>query len=243
MASRHWYKTATQCPDEIAAREPLVAVRLPGRFAVRGDWFLAISGGSRSIRQAERAVDLLSSRRANVTRLQMGVGLPTRVPRPDGHGALFTKLISHERGKDSLEYEVFLKIAANDDGKFFWLWRSSLDGYAQCNRIWHRWLNRTLLWWHRTLLRYRSAWVNSFDVCDALLTSTKPFAPTRKALTEHHLEVKQAKAADKEKLREEFLAKYVEAKAIAQLRIRVEFDELLTGLKSELRQVSIKLGE
>ena len=244
VASRHWYKTATQCPDEIAAREPLVAVRLPGRFAVRGDWFLAISGGSRSIRQAERAVDLLSSRRANVTRLQMGVGLPTRVPRPDGHGALFTKLISHERGKDSLEYEVFLKIAANDDGKFFWLWRSSLDGYAQCNRIWHRWLNRTLLWWHRTLLRYRSAWVNSFAVCDALLTSTKPFAPTREELSKHHVEVKDLKAADaKDKRRREFLEKYVEAKAIAQLRIRVEFNELLTGLKSELQQVSIKLGE
>jgi len=243
VASRHWYKTATQCPDEISAREPLVAARLPGRFAVRGDWFLAISGGSRSIRQAERALDLLSSRRANVTRLQMGVGLPTRVPRPDAHGALFTKLISHERGKDSLEYDVFLKIAANDDGKFFWLWRSSLNGYAECNRIWHRWLNRTLLWWHRTLLRYRSAWVNSFDVCDALLSSTKPFAPSREELSDHHDRVKRAKAPDKEKLREDFLAKYVEAQAIAQLRIRVEFEELLTGLKSELRQVSIKLGE
>jgi len=153
-------------------------------------------------------------------------------------------LISHERGKDSLEYEVFLKIAANDDGKFFWLWRSSLDGYAQCNRIWHRWLNRTLLWWHRTLLRYRSAWVNSFAVCDALLTSTKPFAPTREELSKHHVEVKDLKAADaKDKRRREFLEKYVEAKAIAQLRIRVEFNELLTGLKSELQQVSIKLGE
>src|SRR5262249_584801 len=43
VASRHWYKTATQCPDEIAAREPLVAVRLPGRFSVRGDWSLAVS--------------------------------------------------------------------------------------------------------------------------------------------------------------------------------------------------------
>lgn len=254
VASRHWYKTATQCPDEIAAREPLVAVRLPGRFSVRGDWFLASAGGSRSVRQAERAVDLLSSRRANVTRLQMGVGLPTRVPRPDKHGALFTKLISHEHGQDNLEYNIFLKIAAkndkivddgkitSDDEKFYWLWRSRLEGYAQCNRIWHRWLNRTLLWWHRKLLRYRSAWINSFDVCDALLLNTNTsFAPTRAELNDHRNAVRKAKSSyAKKKLRTDFLKKYAEAKAIAQLDIRVEFVELLDGLIEELQQVSVK---
>jgi KaiC/GvpD/RAD55 family RecA-like ATPase len=238
VASRHWYKTATQCPDEIAAREPLVPARLPGRFAIRGDWFLAVSGGSRSIRQAERALDLLSSRRANVTRLQMGVGLPTRVPRPDGHGALFTKLISHQRGQDNLEYKTFLKIAANaaGDHEFFWLWRSSLNGYAQCNRIWHRWLNRTLLWWHRKLLRYRSAWINSFNVCDVFLNepelSREKFAPTREQLDK----MRAVGGESKE------LGQYLAAHSSAQLSIRVEFLELLNGLKEELQQVSNKSG-
>ena len=239
VASRHWYKTATQCPDEIIAREPLVAVRLPGHFAVRGDWFLAVSGGSRSVRQAERALDLLSSRRANVTRLQMGVGLPTRVPRPDRSSALFTKLISHQRGQDNLEYDTFLKIAANaasDSDDFFWLWRSSLEGYAQCNRIWHRWLNRTLLWWHRKLLRYRSNWINSFHVCDVFLNEgvipREKFAPLREELDK--MKENGTEAAE--------VPKYLAANSFAQLSIRVEFLELLEGLKKELQQVSVKLG-
>lgn len=246
VASRHWYKTATQCPDEIAEREPLVPVRLPGHFAVRGDWSLAVSGGSRSVRQAERALDLLSSRRANVTRLQMGVGLPTRVPKPsEGHGTLFTKLISRQRGQDHLEYDTFLKIAADEQQEFFWLWRSSLDGYAQCNRIWHRWLNRTLLWWHRKLLRYRSAWVNSFKVCDSFMNALdiprEKFAPSREKVREHYEHIKAAKSAEKKKkLQRDFLSEYPQTHSIAQLNIRVEFLESLDGLRSELEEVSAK---
>lgn len=243
VASRHWYKTATQCPDEIAAREPLVAVRLPGHFAVRGDWSLAVSGGSRSERQAERALDLLGSRRANVTRLQMGVGLPTRVPKlADGHGALFTKLISNQRGQDHLDYDTFLKITADDNQKFYWLWRSRLQGYAQCNRIWHRWLNRTLLWWHRKLLRYGSGWINSFDVCDAFLNATsEKFAPTRDKLDEYRQQLGNAQSTgEKKKIEADFLNEYTKAEVIAQILIRVEFQELLNGVKEELQQVSIK---
>jgi len=246
VASRHWYKTATQCPDEIATRDPLVAVRLPGHFAVRGDWSLAVSGGSRSVRQAERALDLLSSRRANVTRLQMGVGLPTRVPRPS-QGMLFTKLISHQRGQDHLEYNTFLKITAAEDQEFFWLWRSSIQGYAQCNRIWHRWLNRTLLWWHRKLLRYRSAWVNSFRVCDSFANGgaipREKFAPTRQELRQHYEITKATESSEqRKKLQSTFLDEYPETHSIAQLNIRVEFLESLEGLRSELQQVSVKSG-
>src|SRR5262249_9623181 len=136
VASRHWYKTASQCPDEITSKEPLVAVRLPGRFSVRGDWFLAVSGGSRSIRQAERALDLLNSRRANVIRLQLGVGLPTRgwhgnedSPSPESSvGILRTKLVSHQRGQEGVPYRTFLKIQADNgrgrtaEDSFYWLW-------------------------------------------------------------------------------------------------------------------------
>jgi len=213
---------------------------LPGHFAVRGDWSLAVSGGSRSVRQAERALDLLSSRRANVTRLQMGVGLPTRVPKlAAGHGALFTKLISNQRGQDHLDYDTFLKISADDKRKFFWLWRSSLEGYAQCNRIWHRWLNRTLLWWHRKLLRHGSGWINTFDVCDAFLNTTQLFAPTREELEMHQKKLKEMQnREEKKKLQQSFLEKYTMAEVTPQLEIRVEFNELLKGVKEELRQVS-----
>jgi KaiC/GvpD/RAD55 family RecA-like ATPase len=250
VASRHWYKTATQCPDEIAAKEPLVPVRLPGRFSVRGDWFLAVSGGSRSIRQAERALDLLSSRRANVTRLQMGVGLPTRVPKSagpnqrSGHEALYTKLVSHQRGQDSLEYEAFLKIAANKDQKFYWLWRSSLEDYAPCNRIWHRWLNRTLLWWHRKLLRYRSAWRNSFHLHDTL-TKLSPlpvaqFAPDAESLRVVQEKIRRAQSPNgRQRIEAKFVKGYPEASSLAQLKIRLEFLELLTSLKEELQEVPV----
>ena len=246
LASRHWYKTATQCPDEIAEREPLMPVRLPGHFAVRGDWSLAVSGGSRSVRQAERALDLLSSRRANVTRLQVGVGLPTRVPKPDeGQGTLFTKLIARQRGQDHLEYDTFLKITAKNDDEFYWLWRSSLQDYAQCNRIWHRWLNRTLLWWHRKLLRYRSAWVNSFKVCDSFMkgvtTSREGFAPDREKLRAHFNMIKHIESDEKKKEEQrKFLDNYPQTHSIAQLNVRIEFLESLDKLKSELKASAMK---
>ena len=243
IASRHWYKTATQCPDEIAVREPLVAVRLPGHFSVRGDWFLAVAGGSRSLRQAERALDLLNSRRANVTRLQMGVGLPTRLPRftraNEGlkHRSLFTKLISHERGQHNVEYDTLLKTAANPKQEFYWIFRSSLEDYADSNRIWHRWLNYTLLWWHRKLLRYRSAWQNTFEVHDAL---------SERSLSENEFANPDAlydieKRLDKMKPEEikTFVEDYPGARSLAQLRVRVDYLNLWRMLKEELQRVPV----
>ena len=77
VACRHWYATA--CPmarlDEARQLSPL---RLPGHFTTRGDWFLGIASGSRSRRLGERAIDLLTSRRANITRMLLGLGLPVR---------------------------------------------------------------------------------------------------------------------------------------------------------------------
>jgi hypothetical protein len=243
VASRQWYKTATQCPDEIARKEPLIPVRLPGRFSVRGDWFLAVSGGSRSVRQAERALDLLSSRRANITRLQMGVGLPTRVPKSKSkHGILYTKLISHQGGQDLIEYDTFLKIAPNSGEDFYWFWRSGLEDYAPYNRVWLRWLNRTLLWWHRKLLRYRWTWMNSFVLHDALTnkppTMESDFAPTRQELIEIQLRLNSVESSEAKTARRlEFFRKYPETRSLAQLNIRVEFLELLSALKQELRQI------
>lgn len=231
IASRHWYKTASQCPDEIAGKEPLAAVRLPGHFSVRGDWFLAVSGSSRSIRQAERALDLLNSRRAHVTRLQAGIGLPTRSLINQSIGRLRTRLVSHEWGQDNVEYDTFLKIKAqnvgDDKDDFYWLWRSSLDDYAHCNRIWHKWLNRTLLWWYRKLLRYKSVWVNSFEVYDSL-TIDPPvdhdeFAPDLSIIW---------------RMKQKDLEKRYKVKSRAQLIVRRNFWDLVEVLKEELKQAS-----
>jgi len=244
IASRHWYKTASQCPAEISENEALVAVRLPGHFSVRGDWFLAVSGSSRSMRQGQRALDLLNSRRANVTRLQLGIGLPTRLPNiadPGGRsslGAVRTKLITHQRGKDSLAYETFLKIAAGGPrgraDNFYWLWRSSLDNYAEGDRIWNRWLHRTLLWWHRKLLRYKSVWINSFEVYDGL-TGNPPqniedFAPAYSELQGIVEKYKEANPEDKQRI----LGVYSEVHTLAQLKVRSGFRELLRVLQEEL---------
>ena len=84
VATRHWYKTACdnqRCP---ITGELSLAVRLPGHFSIRGDWFLAVAAGSRSERLGRRALDLLSSRRANFRRMELGIGLPTRdISSPD----------------------------------------------------------------------------------------------------------------------------------------------------------------
>lgn len=87
VAVRHWYKTASTPILPAAGDAAAVAharqhgripVRLPGYYAMRGDWHLAVARGSRSDKLADRALDILSSRRANRARLHMGVGLPTR---------------------------------------------------------------------------------------------------------------------------------------------------------------------
>ncbi|WP_457333370.1 RAD55 family ATPase [Rhizobacter sp. P5_C2] len=85
VATRHYYTTACDETRRIAEanRESvnprrLMPVRMPGHFTMRGDWFLAVARGSRSNRLADMALDLLTSRRANRTRLEMGLGLPTR---------------------------------------------------------------------------------------------------------------------------------------------------------------------
>jgi KaiC/GvpD/RAD55 family RecA-like ATPase len=93
VASRHWYSTACQFTSERRMDDPLEPVRLPGNFSVRGDWFLGIASGSRSPRLGHRAIDLLSTRRANVYRLQQGLGLPTReFVAPDKAARAWTRL-------------------------------------------------------------------------------------------------------------------------------------------------------
>jgi KaiC/GvpD/RAD55 family RecA-like ATPase len=78
IAVRHWYKTAWAFTQDLSVEDPVVPVGLPGHFSVRGDWFLAVAGGSRSERLADQALDFLNTRSANYERLRCGLGLPVR---------------------------------------------------------------------------------------------------------------------------------------------------------------------
>ena len=154
VAVRHWYKTA--CDQASESKEVLVAKRLPGHYTVRGDWFLAVARGSRSSRLGDRALDILSSRRANFSRLQLGVGLPTRdLIKEKGYDRLRTNLaLRDERGNSiSLPYRSLIHLGEICDSpgakreprtrdEFYWLWRSNLGYYVRHARIWQKWLHR-----------------------------------------------------------------------------------------------------
>lgn len=235
VASRHWYKTATQYPNGASLEEPLVAVRLPGRFSVRGDWFLATSGSSRSLRQAEKVQDLLNSRRANVTRMQMGIGLPTRFHKSEAVRRLRTKLISYHKGEDYIEYETLLKIGAQESktDPFYWLWRSRIVDYSSQNRIWHRWLNRMLFTWHRHRQRYKSTWSNSYEIYDrhTLMPPANKdfFAPSDEKIAD--LRTQGRVLSDK--LQRDYCAT-----SFAQLTVRNGFSQMVDALINELRQAT-----
>lgn len=189
IAARHWYKTAcvaasngekTGHPSELT-----VAVRLPGHYSARGDWFLATAKGSRSERLAERALDVLSSRRANILRLQAGLGLPTRDIVSDQHiGETRTSL----RGPNSIGiidnvkyghlYEMLgashASVQAGVDEPqprsrdFHWFHRSGLEDYDRQSRPWRKWLSRLFLWTHQYHRQRRSRWVGGFKPYDQL---------------------------------------------------------------------------
>jgi KaiC/GvpD/RAD55 family RecA-like ATPase len=183
VAAHHWYQSACDLVEQHHLAENLVAVRLPGHFSVRGDWFLAAAGGSRSSRLAHRAMDLLGSRRANVKRLQLGIGLPVRkiVADESDFPRVRSRLISTDDKTGRLRnvtYKELLSIGGRTKGteeeemgdEFYWLWRSSLYGYARCSRVWQKWLNRMALWWQTIHARHRSAWTPGFDVYDQINT-------------------------------------------------------------------------
>jgi KaiC/GvpD/RAD55 family RecA-like ATPase len=176
VAARHWYKTACHFNESITEQEleaNWIPVRLPGHFSVRGDWFLTVAGGSRSSRLADRALDLLGSKRANITRLQEGIGLPVRslVSEEEGELHLSTRLVTLDGPNldgprlRALPYKHFLTIAETGDSRdFFWLWRSSFVGFNSGLRIWHRWLSQMVIWWRSKRLKYASSWTNGFHI-------------------------------------------------------------------------------
>jgi hypothetical protein len=109
----------------------------------------AAIGRSRSELLAHHALDLLSSRRMNLLRLQDGVGLPVRDILPDGTiGRLPTALAYYEEGSGriiSLNYaDVCSRGVRRDEGQdgFNWIWRSEIKHYHRDAFYWRRWIGR-----------------------------------------------------------------------------------------------------
>lgn len=73
VAIRTWFAGSAS----LQLRNPnLTLLRIPGKFCVRGDWYLAVAKGSRSMRLAESAMAKLLSESMNRKRLRDGIGLP-----------------------------------------------------------------------------------------------------------------------------------------------------------------------
>jgi KaiC/GvpD/RAD55 family RecA-like ATPase len=176
VAIRHWYKTAAARSDEFDPSDPVLPCRLPGNFSVRGDWFLAVLKGSLSNRLADQALDLLSSKRANRIRMQMGLGLPTRFPTaPESERDTPNELVRIRLFKCGLlgereraSYRDILKIGQDRKEGFHWLWRSRIREYDRHARILQRWIGRTLLFWNRVRHDRGRDWISGFSVYDAL---------------------------------------------------------------------------
>lgn len=173
VAVRHWYSTACNHSDSV----DLAPVGLPGHFSVRGDWFLAVADGSRSDLLADRALDLLSSKRSNHTRMQLGIGLATR--RLGSPARNRTKLswygpheaYSNERTRRLMTHSEIAGLGANDlkgDQAFGWLWRSALDRFDRQSRVIRKWLASVLQRWYEHESYLDHEWVRGFELYDFL---------------------------------------------------------------------------
>ena len=168
VAARHWYASASDLQRNASVCDlDYVPVRLPGCYSVRGDWFLAIARGSRSVLMGDRAIDLLSTRRASIVRLQTGMGLPVRDAHADA-AELWTAIWMNDRtGTEPrsrkprrphdpgpcelptdrrVHYRELIELGGpvDQDGAvengFRWLWRSRIRHYDRHSRILRRWL-------------------------------------------------------------------------------------------------------
>lgn len=166
VAERHWYSTGSLAWKDVGGDNPVIPARLPGAYTTRGDWFLVVGRESRSIRLGDRIIDLLCRRRANVERLEAGVGLPVRKlnreswsqPNSDQAQAetykeVLTAMVNFPSGgrRRIVRYGDFLKnLGAKDPGlggqpHFQWLWRSRIIDYHRHDRAWEKWLGRLLV--------------------------------------------------------------------------------------------------
>lgn len=160
VAARHYYSTACVAARGDAGRF-LRPLRNPGFYSTRGDWALGVARGSRSPRLSMNALDVLTSRRMNLLRMQDGLGLPVRdvIPARQSHsatledvdslGMLRTALLRHDQQSgrtEPIKYGELLTLAAgsSSESAFHWLWRSKIQNYDHQTFQWRRWLGRIL---------------------------------------------------------------------------------------------------
>jgi KaiC/GvpD/RAD55 family RecA-like ATPase len=170
-ATRHWYKTACghqKCP---MTNELSLPVRLPGHFSVRGDWFLAVAGGSRSERLACRALDLFSTRHSNFRRLELGIGLPTRdIAARASHDHLPTALLKRTMGATTaVSYGELTGTGIGPSVSFSWLWRSQLHHYHRHSRILQKWIGQVAERFYGLQKRFEPAQHSGFSVYDEIV--------------------------------------------------------------------------
>jgi KaiC/GvpD/RAD55 family RecA-like ATPase len=150
-SSRHWYATACPAQEEGIPDDFLSVSRLPGRYTTRGDWFLAIPRRSRAPRLGLRAIDLLSSRRANVIRLQQGIGLPVRRFIEDAHlPKVWTRLLHAGSSAKNMTYDELLELGASRQAgadPFHWLWRNTILNYDRNSRVFLKMNARMVYLW------------------------------------------------------------------------------------------------
>jgi KaiC/GvpD/RAD55 family RecA-like ATPase len=175
-ATRHWYKTA--CGHQLCplTNEFALTVRLPGHFSVRGDWFLAVAGGSRSERLAYRALDLFSTRRANFRRMELGIGLPTRDIAPeDEFDRLPTALVKVDmlRQKTAVTYGELIGTGIQRRPHFSWLWRSQLRDYHRHSIVFQRWIAQLIAKWEDLRSTFGPGWQSGFEIFDSLEGKTQ----------------------------------------------------------------------
>ncbi len=144
-ASRQWYQTAAAITRK---RNPdgVTLLQLPGSWATRGDWALAVAAGSRSKRLAHLALDLLSTRRMNLLRLQDGFGLPVRDILPDSQiGELPSAIYAEDfenKNVTAISYGEICYLGEQEEKNFHWLWRSSILHFDRDSFYFRRWIAR-----------------------------------------------------------------------------------------------------
>lgn len=177
VVERHWYSTASQIAKEPEMTRDVVPGRLPGGWTTRGDWFLTIGPESRSRRLGERAIDLLCRRRDNVSRLDLGIGLPVRDLRPtEASDDEFNKTL--ETALEIIDcktalpcrmtYEQLLCLTkVSKTMSLRYLWRSQIPRYYRCDRVFEHWIGRfvaSAAAWNRQL---KGVGINGFVAYDS----------------------------------------------------------------------------
>ena len=140
VAIRTWFAPGVLCQSE---RPGLSALRLPGRYSVRGDWYLGIASKSRSKALGMQAIKKLTSPLMNRKRLVDGVGLPAIVN--DDLDSVKTKMKVFDLNKAKYrpaEFSQLKKLFPSTTGNtkieeepLLPLFRSELTGYGAINTV------------------------------------------------------------------------------------------------------------